>query len=380
MDEPNGYGTADDNTNGDDPVIDPAHIPGTHHEHNTAQADHDEPIGQNTLHRPDKTRWQKWKIRARRSWRKTSWDRLIELAFAGVIVLFSILQYVSSGRNNLSTSNQVGQLVTAANLIQGDQKQLVADNKTVLDDNRKALATSLKENREELEKVLGQNRAALLAQTSAANGQLSAVQQQTEVAERPWVYADIVPSGGPTNESGDALRFSNDSVNMQFKFTMKNVGKSVALDVQPVGKLFTLKGVDPFSQALTRQAELCGKYKPPPNPANPTPLVFSTYLFPGDHKEFTLGVSIPYKELLTFRWPQEEGGRITLEHPMFIGCVEYRFSFGKELHHMFFNLNVGKVGLPIKGPSDIDFKLGESVPAKNIWITPVPFGSGNYVD
>jgi hypothetical protein len=78
------------------------------------------------------------------------------------------------------SGRQTDKIINAANLIEDHQKQLVADNKQVLADNRTSLTDSLRENRNELAAALRQNRAALESskQQSVASSNLD---------QRPWL-------------------------------------------------------------------------------------------------------------------------------------------------------------------------------------------------
>src|ERR1035438_10389785 len=125
-------------------------------------------------------------------------------------------------REMVGGGTQTDKMINAANGIKTAQGQLVSDNKQVLDDNRKALADALRENREELGRVLQQNRDALQAQTRAANGQLAAIQKQTEVSERPWIaiYDATVISPITISSAGE--------VSTIIHLTAKNIGKTPA--------------------------------------------------------------------------------------------------------------------------------------------------------
>jgi hypothetical protein len=203
-----------------------------------------------------------------------------------------------------------------------------------------------------------------------------------ENSERPWISFIAVPVNltfGSADSGGGAT--------LTVKFTMKNAGKSIALDVNPNGKLITPKGVEVFSEPLIQQAKVCGKSGPEHDARNPYPMVTSTYLFPGDEREYTLGVHLPQDEMYWMTTPADHGGRSYIE-PILVGCIEYRFSLKGELHHTFFNLNVSKLPTQEERQQAISshsvfglfaFEIGKNAPAEEIWLVP-SFSGGNYVD
>jgi Spy/CpxP family protein refolding chaperone len=130
------------------------------------------------------------------------------LVSAGAIVL--------QWREMVGGGTQTDQIISAANGIKTAQSQLVSDNKQVLADNRQAIADVLRQNREELTSALQQNRGALRAQTSAANGELAAIQKQTEASERPWLDIEVTVDGPLTFGTNEAL--------IPFTVTLTNSG------------------------------------------------------------------------------------------------------------------------------------------------------------
>jgi len=112
MDDPSSTQSAGDYTDGDDPVVPPTHILPHKHQHNPHQGTHDEDVRRDVSSASEQPHkpwfWERWIRRE-----AIGWDRAIELLFAGVIVLFSLLQYLSSR----ATSNQIQTIVDAANQI-----------------------------------------------------------------------------------------------------------------------------------------------------------------------------------------------------------------------------------------------------------------------
>jgi gas vesicle protein len=175
---------------------------------------------------------------------------------AGTIV--SAAAIVLQWREMVGGGTQTDKIINAAGGIEGAQKQLVLDNKTVLGDNRTALAEVLKENREELAKALRQNRDALKAQTATLNGQLAAMQNQTDISERPWIK--ITPSIAQPL-TFDVMRNAGPVATMTTENVIENVGQSVALNVLSWEDVIPVDPNGSLQTARTRQDEWCGAHR-----------------------------------------------------------------------------------------------------------------------
>jgi hypothetical protein len=201
------------------------------------------------------------------------------------------------------------------------------------------------------------------------------MQEQIAVSERPWVKVTV--AAGP-------MRFNEreKTISIDFKFTMTNVGKSVALDVAADGELFLLRFPDPYhlDEGIRRQQIFCdGRPDNAASPQNPFPLKTDSYLFPGDVREFTVGTSSKSGELERESSRYSDSGEVVFE-PYFTGCVRYRFSFQGDWHHTFVNYKVAHFGKALPNSLDnIQFKLGRNYPADEIVLFP-SFQGGNYVD
>ncbi len=224
-------------------------------------------------------------------------------------------------REMQNSGSQTDRLICAANQIEEHQKQLVADNKQGLLDNRNALSASLEENRRELANALRQNRDALKAQTAAANSELAAVQEQTEISERPWLSVEPKPIW---------LNYAESRAVLVIRFSVKNVGKSIAKDIQIDAKMFPTNVEIPVApDAMKNQRALCD---------HPIPAQVGRFdLFPVDQPA-EREMDIPAVPSAI----EAQAGSDTADKPRkfvgfyFVGCVSYHFSFGKEIHQTFF--------------------------------------------
>lgn len=260
-------------------------------------------------------------------------------------------------REMKNSSTQTDKLIGAANQIEEHQKQLVADNKQGLLDNRNALSASLEENRRELSNALRENRDALKAQTAAANGELEAVQKQTEISERPWLSVEATAVNGLIFVNGEQAALT-------LKFSIKNVGKSIAKDVQIDVKLFPTAPMPVAADAGKNQRELCEYPKPQQ--------VGRFDVFPTDQaEEREMGISAIPSAIAT--QPVTNSGDKPRRFAGFyvVGCVTYNSSFGTELHQTRFAYIL--VGPPIFSPEGgflmlpngmpvVGFEVGVDVP------------------
>jgi ElaB/YqjD/DUF883 family membrane-anchored ribosome-binding protein len=263
-------------------------------------------------------------------------------------------------REMVGGGTQTGQIATAAQGINTDQGQLVSDNKQVLADNRQALADILRENRVDLDNALRQNRAALKAQTDAANGELAAIQQQTEISQRPWLSVEVEPGS-------DLIWQEGNRVTMDLNLSIKNLGKSLAKDIQVKGEIVPTHANLPVDiRTLDKQSELCdGTQIVPPS--------FKFDLFPTD-QPLTEGVSASADSAEVEAQAneiQEQGDRRFVSVNV-VGCVIYHSSFETQPRRTYFAFRL--IGSPfpfqkgeIPKASELPvllgyFELGATVP------------------
>jgi hypothetical protein len=260
-----------------------------------------------------------------------------------------------------SSGTQTDKLICAANQIEEHQKQLVADNKQGLLDNRNALSASLEENRSELSNALRENRDALKAQTAAANGELAEIQKQTEISERPWLSVEATQVNG--------LFFVNgEQAVLKLKVSIKNVGKSIAKDVQVDAKLFPTAPMPVAIDAGKSQRELCEYPKPEP--------VGRFDVFPDhpDEREMDISAIPSAIAAQSVAYPGDKVRRFVGFYV--VGCVTYHSSFGLELHQTRFAYLL--IGPPIISPERkllilpngmplmVGFEVGVDVPQNDM--------------
>jgi hypothetical protein len=289
---------------------------------------------------------------------------------AGTLV--SAVAIVLQWREMVGGGTQTEQIIAAANGIKTAQGQLVLDNKQVLADNRQALAKVLQENREELASALKQNRDALQAQTAASNGQLAAIQQQTEIGARPWLkISEIALTSGITIDMNGEARTAVHVI-------AQNIGKTPAREVslmvelaaygnehQEVERLCTMSFVS------TKQM---GKYGQ---------VLFPTDML-GEHETKITGIKLKPLTIVERKPTGAESLRLDKNGPppsqeeiiftvpsSVIGCVQYKSFTSDTLYYTGFTYSLESKG---KGIDAIvynvrfDRKTGEAtaVPSKTL--------------
>lgn len=171
-------------------------------------------------------------------------------------------------------------------------------------------------------------------------GQLEEARRLTEISERPWLSVEISPLSGISWTKGAAPASGlNGSPFMKLKVSIKNVGKSIAKDVQIDAKMIPT-GADFLQtpEAAENQRKLCD---------NPDPQQIMKFdVFPVEQpteREKTIGIL-----------PREIEPRLTTSSGnvnrkfvglYVVGCVSYHYSFESKLRQTFFAY--GLIGPPI---------------------------------
>ncbi|HTD84577.1 MAG TPA: hypothetical protein VK648_12400 [Gemmatimonadaceae bacterium] len=159
--------------------------------------------------------------------RSFNWTRGVVVVTA-VYTFFAALQWWTM-RSQLAemhgTSVQTDKLITAANAISDHQKQMVADNKTNLAQNKAAIENTLKENREELAKLLGENQNVLKTNLAQGRAALDASINASRLDQRAWLGVD--------NIKGELVVGSPYKADV----SIRNTGKTPALHVHADFKL-----------------------------------------------------------------------------------------------------------------------------------------------
>lgn len=209
------------------------------------------------------------------------------------------------------------------------------------------------------------------AQADAALRSAIAIQEQTEISERPWISVEATAPNGLTFVNGEQPAFA-------LRLSIKNVGKSIAKDVQADAKLFPTSPSFPVSlDALKHQGELCD------HPASDPIGRFD--LFPGETTDREMDVSVNPNDIASqsVTYPGDKPRKFVGFYA--VGCVSYRFSFGTKFHQTRFAYHLlgpivtspdGKLFIPPNGmmPPMMGFEVGVNVPKDKVNLMQELFG------
>jgi hypothetical protein len=143
--------------------------------------------------------------------------------------------------------------------------------------------------------------------------------QALEVSERPWVSVGVLPYSDLTFVDGKQAVVG-------LRFSLKNVGKSIAKGIQIDVKMFpTSPGLPVALDAAANQAKLCDH--PPGHPA-----FDQIDLFPDQPEPRELSVSAaPTAVEKSAAYAAGDKSRSFVGFYV-VGCVSYHFSFGTKMH------------------------------------------------
>jgi hypothetical protein len=182
--------------------------------------------------------------------------------------------------------------------------------------------------------VVAANQANVVAQQSA-EGQFREMRRQTEASERPWLSVEVAPNSGLTFPYPSAPAYS-------ISVSIKNIGKSIAKDVQVSAKLIAMPPGRPFAlDAANNQMALCN---------NPKVAPFGTFdLFPTDQPTVeTLSMSAEASAVNALSAKYVGDKPRAFIGLYVVGCVSYHSSFGTELRQTRFGRRL--FGGPIMAP------------------------------
>jgi hypothetical protein len=219
--------------------------------------------------------------------------------------------------------------------------------------------------------ILQDQVAASRDQASAALNAGLAIQRQTEISERPWLSVEA---------TADRLAFVNgQQAVLVLKLSIKNVGKSIAKNVEIDAKMFAVAPGMPIAvEAPAKQRELCEHPK--------FPQVFSTDLFPSDHPvERELNISVLPSDIAA-QSSSADNSRSFVGFYV-VGCVNYLFSFDNKVGQTRFAYHlIGPAGFTPGGqPVNLSngtvpmmsFEVGVDVPKDKIKLWQEAFASND---
>lgn len=189
-----------------------------------------------------------------------------------------------------------------------------------------------------------------------------------EIQERPWISVDV-------NLSSPVIFYKDGSAEMEVSFSLKNVGHSVATHVWEQMQIVPFSAPDGGEAILSKsdeterlRNELCEKVREMADLGS-----VGFVLFP--EQEIVLGrkMSVARERVKekSFTQPDQTGLFVDL---IMIGCVAYRPTLFPGFHVTGFVYSVSSVT-----QAGWHFRVGETVPSKNVMLTPYPL-VGTYID
>ncbi len=185
------------------------------------------------------------------------------------------------------------------------------------------------------------NKQAADAATSAAK----TAANELDLSERPWIYADLAVSGQLVFDDPSTQAIAT---TLRFLVTLRNIGHSVALDVNDWEDIIPIPFGNSFDVALNRQRQYCDAVRKQ-NERGGDPL------FPDQDPLKHLAVTGPSKIVMDRVRSQIAGREQSMQTVMFIvvGCVDYRSTLNNLHHQTRFAYVLGKHDPDPKRPTMI---------------------------
>jgi hypothetical protein len=179
------------------------------------------------------------------------------------------------------------------------------------------------------------------------------MQKQLEATDRPWLTVEF--------ENSEPFVFEKDGrANLGMHYVIKNVGKSVAIGVMIRATMYPRdwkpRAGDAFE--IQRQRDLCDTSKKRPDPTK-----YGFTIFPGTAAVDNLRVYTDPADMAKLAFvPNDSTDKYT--SPVFVGCVDYHFSYSETIHQTGFAFEVSRIdpkrpGLPLMIPIGHSLPLGQ---------------------
>jgi hypothetical protein len=204
---------------------------------------------------------------------------------------------------------------------------------------------------------------------NAAKKASDVAEQTLIITERPWIKVEGVVATSPL------IFLPNGRASINLSFHLRNIGHSIATGIylrpQMMGNTFDNRV---FSDPFTKQAEWCENVKK----ETPNPRMLKT-LFPDEDTWEPMGLELTREEIesSSATYPSKEslGKFIT---PLVYGCLNYQFSFSKDIHQTRFIFSISHP-FPKDKSIPIPISIGKDVPTSDLVIENYFFG-GTFAD
>ncbi|HEY0375989.1 MAG TPA: hypothetical protein VGC87_03445 [Pyrinomonadaceae bacterium] len=262
-----------------------------------------------------------------------------------------------------STKKQADASTIQANVSQGVAEQ---NKELVRHAGEQARASAIQANASQLQartsgEIVKQNERLVRSgeeQATALREQAGIALKQFEITDRPWLDVEAVPNG--------PLEFRDDAANLTVRFTVKNVGRSVALRATLTARVFVpTKAAGFFDDAVAQQRKICSE-------VNSNIMAFA--LFPNNTLTLDSGFSVATQVLRSTHL-----GPYGFASFLIVGCADYQIN-GQTAHHQTGFIYEVYKGDPVYPNAYIVPRIGEDVPPDLLRIRKPFLINGDYVN
>jgi hypothetical protein len=201
-------------------------------------------------------------------------------------------------------------------------------------------------------------------QAKEANRQAEIALKQIEITDRPWIKFQAIVRGG-------IFFFENGQLSTEFRFIVRNVGRSVAVNATIRASLVIPEFRGRDQEVLKRQLDVCaGTDQPQIPPEFRDRFLLSYIVFPNEDYQINHGFNASADEV-----KRGDIGGLGLYELYLVGCVDYQIAGHAARHHTRFAYMVFPHGREGKG----FLEIGENVPPENLVLHKLMTG-GDYAD
>lgn len=194
--------------------------------------------------------------------------------------------------------------------------------------------------------------------------QLDVMRRQFEATDRPWITVEVTANTDyvPGAFIGGPLTFDPDgSAHLTWKYTLKNIGRSVANQVYIRETALTMSPFDPHLKLpLEMQRDLCGK---------PRTTAGILTIFPNETKEVFASKVVDTKDVKDMPELRLKRGKpVTF---FVAGCVDYQFATSTANHQ------TGYIYQVWGSKTHQGIQVGTTIPVDQLSFEPYPFEDVN---
>ncbi|MGO9863057.1 MAG: hypothetical protein ACLPLR_05560 [Terriglobales bacterium] len=200
--------------------------------------------------------------------------------------------------------------------------------------------------------------------------QLSTMQRQLEMTDRPWIKDSVLSAFEMGWQHGSYLGWA-------VTVRTENIGHSVATGIFPEVKLITIEGADFIDYPRREAQKVCDEVSVRFEKIKGDPSAWAASVFPGEARDFP-GYNVYLRpsevEKKSFDGGTNLGKSIM---PMLVGCIVYHYPSSEHAHHTgFVYLLSHSDGHDLAEPTGTFFGIGKNIPKDKVTLIKV----GQFVD